>query len=209
MAGKIVVSEILSDATSSNTVKIGTGMTLDLNAQGTIVLPMVPDSKLPTIPSSKLPTIPSSKMPTGSVVNTWSIGMTGPTVTVSTVNWTTIGCSADISVTAGNKLFVQMASGIHCYESAPAKHFAIDVYFNGVTMSSPSWGVGISHGDTAYTGWFNTGSIAQTTIASTGTYTIELKAKSNSGSIRFGLDGLQGGGWGYDCPKMLVWEIKG
>jgi hypothetical protein len=39
MAGKIVVSEILSDATSSNTIKIGTGMTLDLNAQGTVVLP--------------------------------------------------------------------------------------------------------------------------------------------------------------------------
>ena len=39
MAGKIVVSEILSDATSSNTVKIGSGMTLDLNAQGTTVLP--------------------------------------------------------------------------------------------------------------------------------------------------------------------------
>jgi len=39
MAGKIVVSEILSDATSSNTVKIGAGMTLDLNAQGTTVLP--------------------------------------------------------------------------------------------------------------------------------------------------------------------------
>jgi hypothetical protein len=55
MAGKIVVSEILSDATSSNTVKIGTGMTLDLNAQGTTVLPTIPDSKLPTIPVSKMP----------------------------------------------------------------------------------------------------------------------------------------------------------
>jgi hypothetical protein len=39
MAGKIVVSEILSDATSSNTVKIGSGMTLDLNSQGAVTMP--------------------------------------------------------------------------------------------------------------------------------------------------------------------------
>ena len=70
MAGKIVVSEILSDATSSNTVKIGSGMTLDLNAQGTTVLP----------------TIPVSKMPAGSVIQVIHGAMSG-SVQLTTSNW--------------------------------------------------------------------------------------------------------------------------
>jgi hypothetical protein len=201
MAGKIVVSEILSDATSSNTVKIGAGMTLDLNAQGTIVLPA-------SIPAANL----TGSLPAGmggTVVNTWSFGMTGPAVTVAASSWQTIGCGGSISVTSGNKLFVQVAASYYAQSTNTTKHFAINVYFNGASLGDSSWGLGINHGTDYYEGWLTTGSVVQTTIASTGTYTIELKAKTSVGSLRFGGDGRTANGWGYDCPKMLVWEIAG
>ena len=54
----LIVKELASP--SGFDLKLATGETLDLNSQGTVVLP--------TIPSDKLPTIPSSKMPTGSVL---------------------------------------------------------------------------------------------------------------------------------------------
>ena len=54
----LTVKELASP--SGFDLKLATGETLDLNSQGTVVLP--------TIPSDKLPTIPSSKMPTGSVL---------------------------------------------------------------------------------------------------------------------------------------------
>lgn len=195
-----MVSKVKVDAIESTT---GSG-TIALNNQfsGMSV------ASLPTLTTTEIPTLTTSHMPASSVVNTWAIGMTSSAVTVSSASWTPIGCSGNISVTAGNKLFVQMASGIYV-NSASTTHFSMNVYFNGASLGDPSWGLNISHGNTAYSGWFNTGSVTQTTIASTGTYTIELKAKSNTGSITFGGDGRTAGGFGYDCPKMLVWEIKG
>ncbi len=62
----LIVKELASP--SGFDLKLATGETLDLNSQGTVVLPTIPSDKLPTIPSDKLPTIPSSKMPTGSVL---------------------------------------------------------------------------------------------------------------------------------------------
>ena len=55
-------------APSGFDLKIAAGKTLDLNSQGTVILP--------TIPTGKLPTIPYDKLPTGTVIkvlfNTYS-----------------------------------------------------------------------------------------------------------------------------------------
>jgi hypothetical protein len=95
MAGKIVVSEILSDATSSNTVKIGTGMTLDLNAQGTTVLPAsIPAANLtgalPAISGASLTNLPAG------VDNTPSFMATvGTSFNVSTDTWTAMALNSE------------------------------------------------------------------------------------------------------------------
>jgi hypothetical protein len=142
----------------------------------------------------------------GKVVNTWAIGSSGGAVTIAnTSSYSGIGCSGSISVTAGNKLLVQLQSGMY---GASGMHYSMNVYFNSSSLGNGSWGAGISHGNVSYGGWDNKSALFQTTVSTTGTYTIEVKANCNSGSIKFQRDGTTASGWGYDCAKMIVWEVE-
>ena len=101
MAGKIVVSEILSDASSSNTVKIGSGMTLDLNSQGTTVLPAsIPAANLtgslPAISGASLTGITTGKVL--QVVNAENTNSSGWALTTTASTYQDIP-GASVSIT--------------------------------------------------------------------------------------------------------------
>ena len=133
MAGKIVVSEILSDATSSNTVKIGSGMTLDLNAQGTTVLP----------------TIPSSKMPAGSVLQVQSSQDTSNWSTSSTTFVRTYLCEQSITtISLNSKIYVNMLFSAQIHSGGNGAgvfsiRTSVDNYasstFDGVAVQWTDW----------------------------------------------------------------------
>jgi hypothetical protein len=108
MAGKIVVSEILSDTSSSNTVKIGSGMTLDLNSQGTIVLPAsIPAANLtgslPAGMGGKVLQVVSLPMTSSTSATTSYAGVHSVSITPSsTSSKIMIVCFASVYATAYN-----------------------------------------------------------------------------------------------------------
>ena len=200
----------VADARFPATLPAASGVNLTALPAGNLT-GTVADARISALTASKLtgalPAISGASLTgVGKVVNTFTIGSSGGSVTVSaTSSYQSIGCSGSISVTAGNKLLIQLNSGVY---GASGKHYSFQVYFNGTAVVNPAWGSGILHGDSTVTGWDNHTNIYQTTVSSTGTYTIEAKANCNTGSIQFQRDGTTGSGWGYDCAKMIVWEVK-
>ena len=189
------MSTTINGTTGINKIQDGTVVDADIASLSASKL----TGSLPAIDGSSLTGV-------GKVVNTWAIGSSGGLVTVSNTNsFQSIGCSGSISVTAGNKLFIQLQSGMY---GESGRHYSMNVYFNSTPLGDSAWGAGISHGSLAYGGWDNKSALFQTTIGSTGTYTIEAKANCNNGSIKFQRDGTTASGWGYDSAKMLVWEVE-
>jgi len=189
------MSTTINGTTGINKIQDGTVVDADIASLSASKL----TGSLPAIDGSSLTGV-------GKVVNTWAIGSSGGLVTVSNTNsFQSIGCSGSISVTAGNKLFIQLQSGMY---GTSGKHYSMNVYFNSTSLGDSSWGGGISHGSLAVHGWDNKSALFQTTISTTGTYTIEAKANCNNGSIKFQRDGTTASGWGYDSAKMLVWEVE-
>jgi hypothetical protein len=154
--------------------------------------------------SGTLPALDGSALTgAGKLVNTWVVTTSGGSTTYSGSSWHSIGCSQSISVTAGNTLLVNVGGGIY---SVNAGHWAIDTYLNGVSIGGNGWGMGIQESPT-HTGWVRMTALGKYLIPTTGTYTLEMKIRPHSGSLRVNHDGRQGGGWGYDSPRMIVQEV--
>jgi hypothetical protein len=140
----------------------------------------------------------------GKVLNTWAIGRTSGAITITNGAFKSIGLSGSISVTSGNKLFISAQCGFY---AAGTSHWSYDAFLNGTLLANSNWGDGINSGSYAVSGWQMDSHLYQHTLTSTGTYTIELKARCNVGSMQFGRDGTMGNGWGYDNAKMIIWEV--
>ncbi len=151
--------------------------------------------------------------PTGHVINTWYHGCTSSTgIAVATSTFTPVSTSANITITSGNKLVLWYGGGVF---ASAAKHWAWNIYIDGTSVGSGSWGTGIAHGSTAYTGWHYFGSQTVYPITSTGTVSCELKLRVNSGTVTVVQDGNDisalgdNTGWGYDGVHWIAQEIQG
>jgi hypothetical protein len=195
MAGKIVVSEILSDATSSNTVKIGAGMTLDLNAQGTIVLPAsIPAANLtgslPAISGASLTNLPASgkvlQVVSDSAANSASFsGITSFTATGLDITITPSSTSSKIFVMFNSPLCYQDTSSISFYAYASIYRSGSNLFGAGGCGGAYFHSVG--YNDIGYT--FNGSVLDAPATTSAITYEIYYRA-STSSSITWGLDGV-------------------
>jgi hypothetical protein len=106
---KITVKEL--EAPSGFDLKIASGETLDLNSQGTVILP----------------TIPSNKMPVGSIVQV-QYAYINTAVTTSSSTMSDIGITASITPTsASNDLFIEWFAPDNRKETN-ATNLAIDIY---------------------------------------------------------------------------------
>lgn len=150
-----------------------------------------------------------SSFPAGHVVKTWTcLKSSGSMITVNNGSPQGIGLSQDIAVTAGNILIVNYYIG--AYGNA-VRHWGAGMWFDGNSLGdggySGTWMGGIEdHNQSNFTGWTNRSGFQWHTIASTGTYTLELKMKTNSGT----LDVWRDAQWGqsYDSPRWYAQEIQ-
>jgi len=144
----------------------------------------------------------------GSVKNIYTGYSSGSAITVSSTSTpTSIGNSQNISITAGNTLMVWWQCGVY---GSTAAHFSGGLYLNSSRLTgSATWGTGIFFGTTpTLTGWHNCYGQSIHTIASTGTYALELKFNCNSGSVQFMKDSNQDSGRGYDGSQVVAFEIE-
>jgi len=112
---------------SGEVIKIASGKTLDLNSQGTLVLP----------------TIPHAKMPSGSVVQVVQ-GVQNVAVSSASASWTDTGLSASITpISTSSKIMVTIAcSGIvmNCnYSGVKLVRGSTDVAANWQYTVNSTW----------------------------------------------------------------------
>ena len=164
MAGKIVVSEILSDTSSSNTVKIGSGMTLDLNSQGAVT------------------------MPTGSVLQVVQVILDNTTnggffLSTSSTSFVASSFTASITpVATSSKILISTVFPF--YHSANA---AFTLFRDSTNLGGSTYGFG------RYTGanqvWLNVPITYLDSPATTSAITYKVGARCESGSLYLGGDG--------------------
>ena len=120
---------------------------------------------------------------------------------------TSIGNSQDIAITAGNTLMVWWQCGVF---GGTAAHFSGGLFLDGTRLTgSATWGTGIFFGTSpTLTGWHNCYGQSIHTIASTGTYALELKFNCNSGSIICNKDDNVDSGRAYDGSQVVAFEIE-
>ena len=114
---KITVKEL--EAPTGFDLKIAAGETLDLNSQGTVILP----------------TIPSNKMPTGSVLQVVS---THSTATMTTTSGSMVGTGLIATITpssSSNKILVTIAGGRTDVGSAHAPKASLRSSINGASYT--------------------------------------------------------------------------
>ena len=107
-------------APTGEVIKIAAGKTLDLNSQGTLILP--------TIPASKLPTIPASKMPSGSIVQVATVMPNVGNVTLSSASWTEASSTLRIAFTpkfANSKLIIECSFMFGGNHTSNITHFKL------------------------------------------------------------------------------------
>ena len=175
-------------APTGEVIKIASGKTLDLNSQGTLILP----------------TVPSSKMPTGSVLQV--IQTTSDTVTeLTAVNtWTTVGTAATITPTsASSKILVMHAAG--GLASGSNASFGFQLLRGSTSISAKS-----RYGYTAISGYapinwdFKYLDSPNTTSATTYNFQIRL---TNAGNIRH--TDNEGQVTNNDSCTTILMEIQG
>ena len=161
---------------------------------------------------SKSGIVGSDVYPDGHVINTWYQGCTSSTaIAVSTNAFTPVSTSGNISITSGNKLALWYGGGV---QTSSAYHWAWNMFIDGTSVGNVSWGTGITHGNTAYSGWHYFGSHTIYPITSTGTVSCELKLRVPNGTVTVVSDGNQSSavgdnlGYGYDGVHWLAQEIQ-
>jgi len=187
-------TDAITISTTGNTTLAGTA-----NALGTVATGNISNTAI--------------VIPDGHVKKTWYKGSTRTTALAisNTGTYQDCSCSANIDITSGNYLLLHFGGTVY---AATARHWSFNMYVNGVTVGNVGWGHGIYHGNTTISGWMSFGSQTVYPIPSTGTYSCELKANCNVGTISVCYDSNSTSavgdnlGFGYDGFHWIAQEIQ-
>lgn len=136
----------------------------------------------------------------GKLVRNHYINSTGSYQDIGPTNtMTAVGCTANISVTAGNILTVWWQLGLY---ATNAGHWAGTAFLDSTSMGHGNWGDGIIHGTGTVSGWVATTGQNRIAIPTTKTASLSLRMTCNVGSVRLRRDG----NLGYDGAYMIVQE---
>jgi hypothetical protein len=146
--------------------------------------------------------------PAGHVVNSWftKSNRTTSLAITSASGWTSTGATGNVTVTAGNDLFFWYT--VQAYGTS-ARHWASGIKFDGTLIGNSSYGDGIYHGSTTtFTGWDSESNQTKITIASSGTFSVDLMVIAPAGTITIAKDNNLNSGIGYDKVTWMALEIQ-
>jgi hypothetical protein len=150
----------------------------------------------------------NATFPAGHVVNSWFTkrSNTASLAITSSMSWTSTGATADVTVTAGNDLLIWYTVGAH---GTSARHWATAIKFDGNIIGHVDYGDGIYHGETTtFSSWVSVSNQTKITIASSGTFPVDLMVYSPAGTITIANDGNLASGMGYDGVRWMALEIQ-
>jgi hypothetical protein len=161
-----------------------------------------------TIPAAGITgTLGSGVFPVGHVVSSW-FTVSNRTSNLNVTNATNVstGATANVTVTAGNDLFIWYFISVH---GVSARHWGSVLRFDGVAIGDWEYGEGINNGDTTkFSSWENTAGLTKKAITTSGTFEIDLLVGAPDGTIQITNGGNVSSGYGYDGTRWMALEIQ-
>ena len=183
---KITVKEL--EAPTGFDLKIAAGETLDLNSQGTVILP----------------TIPKAKMPAGSVIQVVQDQVLSSTTISNSNTWTGIGLSVDITPTATSSKILILAS-CSSYCDTTDQTSGLTIFRGSTNLGYAEAGLSpfyMNFGGGSEDLQVTTPIVYWDAVSTTSQLTYELKGKADKSNYR--INGLRGG-----IAQLIVMEIAG